>query len=284
MKKGDIASDTLFGKTLSLTATLVNESRARRSDISGDIFAPDWIPPHSRPSLAALWNDYCKSVYPLDDIVVSVRNRFFSELIQKYGTNQNAVIILLACGLTSYPYILTCKSKFIEYDFPHVITYKSERAKALTTSGILPVRHVDYIGADISDNNTLQCLAQPWDVFERRIIIAEGLSYYLPKAEWQRICDTLAENIRPGDVISFDFWQFKERERDVYKRYARFCRKHEAFKKKQFTFYTPTEIAALMPPGQSTICTVDEAETRIFGTRRLRGKDILRDTIATIRF
>ena len=65
---------------IALTAALVNESRSRREDLSRDRYARLWVTGQSRQQ----WDAFSREVYPLDDIELSLRNRFFLERISEF--------------------------------------------------------------------------------------------------------------------------------------------------------------------------------------------------------
>lgn len=275
--------DILFNNTLSLTAVLVNESRGRRSDISGDIYARDWIPARQRPLLDSLWNEFADEVYGLDDIVVSIRNRYFATLIETQGNVKGACVVLLACGLTSYPYITKIRNKFLEYDLKNLILYKRARARMLLNADILEKRDVDYNVCDIADSRALGAVINSWSKYSKRVIIVEGISYYLETEVWRKVMASLKQATVVGDIVAFDFWPYKERNNDVYQRYAKFCAKRRAFRGKEFTFYRDGDISDMITSCRDVkITSVDAAGLEIYGTKALIGKSILKDTVAVI--
>jgi hypothetical protein len=67
-----------YGKHISESAFLVNESRARNVGLSHDRYARLWVSDATRK----LWEDFAREVYPFDDIELSLRNRFFLERLE----------------------------------------------------------------------------------------------------------------------------------------------------------------------------------------------------------
>jgi hypothetical protein len=136
-----------FTQHISDSAFLVNESRARRSDLSGDYYAHHWVDPERRERVRKLWNDFSSCVYPFDDIVLSIRNRFFLERIQAFVSNHaDSALVNLGAGFTSYPFLLDRSIRVLEVDFPHVTTYKQSRIDDLTQRGVLPIRSIQFCG------------------------------------------------------------------------------------------------------------------------------------------
>jgi O-methyltransferase involved in polyketide biosynthesis len=105
-------------KHISDTAFLVNESRARKVDVSQDIYAEHWVRPGSRERVRDLWDDFAREVYPHDDLELAVRNRyFFAHLLKLVHTSENPVFVNLGAGFTSYPFLLNQNIACIEVDY-----------------------------------------------------------------------------------------------------------------------------------------------------------------------
>ena len=87
-------------QTISESAFLVNESRARRVDISHDIYAQLWV----SDSTKKLWDDFSKNVYQYDEIEIGLRNRFFLNRLNSFiNSTDNPVFINIGAGFSSYP-------------------------------------------------------------------------------------------------------------------------------------------------------------------------------------
>ena len=118
--------------TISESAFLVNESRSRRVDISKDIYSLLWVTDSTRE----LWKDFCKKVYPFDDVELSLRNRFFLDRLNSFlHSKSNPVFVNIGAGFTSYPFLIKSPCICIEVDFKHVITYKQRKIEKWKKEG-----------------------------------------------------------------------------------------------------------------------------------------------------
>jgi O-methyltransferase involved in polyketide biosynthesis len=271
--------DFLLGGDISMTAALVNESRARRPDLSKDVYARDWIPAAKRAALATLWNEYAKQVYPNDDVVVSVRNRFFLHLIDEH-TDIGDICVIAACGLTSYPYLAKSKCHFVELDLANVIAYKNSRVKRLVQEKILPKRSVQRNAIDLSLPTSLSDQVKRFSRGGRTVVILEGISYYIRSHMWLDALQNLWRKLKPGDIVAFDFWPQSEAAKDVYKSYASFCRRHGAYDESGFNHLSPRQLTKIANGAEFDITSVSDCEQKIFQSSSLKGKQILRDTYA----
>lgn len=167
------------------TAYLVNESRARRPELSRDPLAPAWIPEALRPSVRDLWEGYADTVYPHDDLVVSLRGRAVLDAVERATRGATPpVLVSLGAGFTSYPWLAPVAAA-LEIDLAGIVDAKSRREAELREAGRLaatPVeRGVVDLGADGADDHVLE-LAR--DVAGDRpvALVIEGLLYYLDDA------------------------------------------------------------------------------------------------------
>lgn len=224
----------LYG-TLALTAALVNESRARRIDLSNDPYAREWIPADLRTGVADLWDKFYNQVYQFDDIVLSIRNRFFSGLVEEASRNGSSVIVA-PCGLTSYPYLTATRTRFLEIDLPAVIRYKTERALSLNKDIGLPQRDVCRIELDLRAVDRFAEAIKRFKRETRVLIIVEGFSYYLEHAEWRNLVKHVLEVLQPGDRFAFDYWSESDECSPAYARYKDFCAQYAGFRAQTFNF------------------------------------------------
>ncbi len=198
-------------KHISDTAFLVNESRARKLDVSQDIYAEHWVRPESRERVRNLWDDFAREVYPHDDIELAVRNRYFFEhLCELVKTGEKPVFVNLGAGFTSYPFLLDQDILCIEVDFPHVIAYKLDRIKHLQEKGILPHRNLKLFPADLcnaDDRERLKAKLAAWVSGNSSYILLEGVSYYLPMPALLAIIEIVRDLQSIGSIFAFDFWK-----------------------------------------------------------------------------
>lgn len=207
-------------------AFLVNESRARRPELSADFVSRYWIPPQLLASVAGHWKRYADQVYPYDDLVVSIRNHYFLKQLLSASTNVSTCFLNLAAGLTSYPYSLRDDLLCIEVDLPELVTFKSRRRLELVRARELTDRKVIDLSGDVARQPLLDILTGELSniaAARRRVILLEGLSYYLQERDWNRLMDELARLLLPGDLLMFDYWSELDASNPVFERFRMFC-------------------------------------------------------------
>ena len=70
----------MLEKTLSASAFIVNESRARAEDLSLDSYAKLWVDEDVRK----LWRKFREEVYGTDTQALAVRNRFLLRAVNEF--------------------------------------------------------------------------------------------------------------------------------------------------------------------------------------------------------
>lgn len=255
----------LLNATLALTAALVNESRARRVDLSNDPYSRDWIPADLRTGVADLWDKFSSQVYQFDDIVLSIRNRFFSGLVEEASRNGYSVIVA-PCGLTSYPYLTANHARFLEIDLPAVIRYKAERAASLSQEKGLPQRDVCRMELDLRAVDHFAEAIKRFKRENRVLVIVEGFSYYLEHAEWRNLVKHVLEVLQPGDRFAFDYWSESDECSPAYARYKEFCAQYAGFRAQTFNFLKEHEFVALLRSCEVTRTSVIDMEKELAGT------------------
>jgi len=204
------------------TASLVNESRHRRVDISHDRFAGLWV----EPSTTALWDEMAREVYPFDDIELSLRNRFFLERLRYFV--RNGVVrrfVNVGAGFTSYPFLLTSPCPSAEIDLPHVIHFKRARIRQWQKGGYVPSRRVKFISADVTSPSDVEALRQSlrtWLGRRRSFVLMEGLSYYLTPFARNRLFTTLGQLQTTGSIFALDYWTGDMLNHPVTRRWRRY--------------------------------------------------------------
>ncbi len=213
--------------SISDTAFLVNESRARMVDVSGDIYAKHWVLPERREFVSKLWDDFAMEVYPHDDLELSIRNRFFLNFLQEFVNvnEEKSVFISMGAGFSSYPFLLDRSIYCIEIDYPHVVTFKESRLNSLKSEGVLPDRNVKYFAADLKnteDLDRLRILLSSDVSGKPSFILLEGLTYYLDMPVLNTIFSMFSEIQPAGSILAFDFWKPDIIQYPVFKRLKRF--------------------------------------------------------------
>jgi O-methyltransferase involved in polyketide biosynthesis len=194
---------------LSETAYLVAESRARALTISRDVYAARWIPDRLKESVRRLWEEFAADVYPHDDVVLGVRNRFFLERLSVFAAGGPAIFVNIAAGFTSYPFLLEQAVRTIEIDLPAIVEVKSARLGELQRAGVLPIRPVRLIAADLndaSDRERIGSLLAAESNGARSFVLLEGISYYLAPQVLDSLLAALARVQPAGSVLALDYW------------------------------------------------------------------------------
>lgn len=168
---------------VSITAYLVNESRARCPELARDPLAAEWIPRGERGAVRDLWDEYARTVYPHDDLVVALRGRYVLEILQDMVRREpETLLVVCGTGFSSYQWLLPVRSG-VEVDLPHLLEVKRRRAGDLTAAGVLPERDVTYVPTDLADPAARQDLVDRVRALaaDRPVAhVAEGVVFYLP--------------------------------------------------------------------------------------------------------
>ena len=216
-----------FNEHISDSAFLVNESRARKQEVSRDRFAEQWVPPERVAHVRQLWDDFNRAVYPFDDLVVSVRNRFFLDRLQAFvELHPDSVFVNAGAGFTSYPFLLDRPIRVLEVDFPHVTVLKKSRMRKLQKAGTLPDRHVEFFAADLIDAGDVQRLAKVLATAVQgrpSFFLLEGLTYYLDCESLDRLFRLFADVQTPGSLVALDYW-IPDPQHPVHARLTQFFR------------------------------------------------------------
>lgn len=191
------------------TAFVVNYSRSRMEEISRDRYARLWVTPES----IALWNELAREVYPNDDLNVSLRNRFYLGRIQEFidkNRGKKPVIINIAAGFTSYPFLASGDAAFIEVDLPGIADYKSRTLSRWIRERKLPARPVRFLACDLLVPAQREALEEELRMLtggRPSLVILEGITYYLDRLTIQDLLSRLGSIQSPGSCIAFDYWK-----------------------------------------------------------------------------
>ena len=252
---------------------MINESRYRRLDLSGDELSYSWIIPDLRESVQRLWDVYAKEVYPHDGIVVGIRNQFFLKRISEFITPDSCIVVL-PCGLTSYPYCAPIGAQFFECDLPELIDYKKARHTALQAEGVLPPRNIEYLAVDCTVPSQVQQLLDRAGPDRSRFFLIEGYSYYVEKNAWWGFVELIKAHMQPGDVIAFDYWGAEHRDEAIYKRFIQFCAEYASYELSSFNFLSLEGIQAAFGEGFEVLSSnVCDEELKFSGVSILENAD-----------
>lgn len=242
-------------RTLSESAFLVNESRARRVDISQDRFARLWVSKTTRE----LWEDFTARVYPYDAIELGLRNRFFLESLRFFvRSTQEPVFVNIGAGFTSYPFLVEEPCRSIEVDLEHVIDFKRKKIITWIKNGRMPKRKLEFISADLcrsSDRKQLQARLISSLADAPSFLLLEGITYYLDEATLHALFEMCAAIQRSGSVLAFDYWDPAIAENPVFLRFKKFCAERFGHKETHYTFFDEEFIHGI--PGYTPVEQTD---------------------------
>lgn len=200
--------DTGVRDGVELTAYLVNESRARRRDLARDRVAKDWIPATERAAVRALWDDFAETVYPHDDLVVSLRGRFVLDTLSKsLVQHPDTVLVVCGAGFSSYPWLLPF-SAALEVDLPDIVSAKRQRAAQLVATGVVEERDVQHLALDLGTaGGRRQLIEQARRLAAGRpvALVAEGLIFYL-SPDAARATASLGAGLSAQTLTVLSYW------------------------------------------------------------------------------
>lgn len=223
-------------KDVSITAFIVNESRARLESLSGDIYAKLWVTEETKH----LWKELAEEVYPYDHINLSLRNRFYLERIREFVDEHNdSVFVNMAAGFTSYPYLFDTPCRCIETDYPHILNFKEKKVERWQQDGTLPERSVEFYPLDLENPDELKNFEKnfaSWCADKPTIVIMEGLTYYLSTGTLDRLFSCYAKYPMEGSLVVFDFWGLDSDDYPVIQRVKKYLSRVSSGPVKPFTY------------------------------------------------
>lgn len=235
----------MIEKTLSDSAFLVNESRARDENLSQDTYAKLWVD----DAVRTLWERFSTEVYAEDPRALAVRNRFFLENINRFArAHPRGVIINIAAGFTSYPYLMDSPLTTVEVDLPRVVDYKRAKVSEFISMGLMPRRDVSYLTANINDPRERAAL------FERlreiagdrpSFILLEGITYYLNPEAFFAFLAAAGKFQGPGSRISMDYWEPGVNQNRIFQKFCDFLERRCGHPNQSYNLLTPDKMAAL---------------------------------------
>ncbi|MEM9374659.1 MAG: class I SAM-dependent methyltransferase [Pseudomonadota bacterium] len=279
-------SDKAFSGTPGALAFLVAESRARITSLSRDNVAHQWTPARIQSYVRALYDDYMDQVYRLDPYVLAARNRFVLNEIER--SLKGATVVLAPCGLASYPYLTENNRLYVEIDLEEVVEFRTERTNELFAAGNIPSRKIKRIQQDLTAIRRSDDLDEWFPRVGQKIVVLEGISYYLTKEDWWRLVNLVFRRLSAGDVLIFDYWPKSEENRRIYKKFLRFCERNSGYSFEAFNFIEPSEIKAAFYKGFSGEDVKIETKSvrdiclNCFKEDKLRKADILNDTLVKV--
>ena len=256
--------------TISESAFLVNESRARRSDISHDTYAHLWV----TKATQQLWDEFATQVYPYDDIELSLRNRFFLDQVNTYtNTTTNSVFINLGAGFTSYSLLLPPSCCCIEVDVPAVITYKQEKTSFFQDQGLIPRRMILYKSADLQnpmDRKEMETFFKTILQGKPSFILLEGITYYMKRTTLDALFGLCSTIQTKGSQLAFDFWTPSQVSHPVFQRFTHFFSERFHHDPSKYTFLDKDSIKKIRGYMMTTMTDIQQLECTYLSTRLLQ--------------
>ncbi len=231
--------------TLSDSAFLVNQSRARAEDLSHDIYAKLWVD----DDVSALWQLYNHEIYSHDPQALAVRNRFFLDNARQFfSENANGVFVNIGAGFTSYPYLLENPIEAIEIDLPEVIEYKRNKILEFQRHKLVPARQVDYLSANLKSAQQRQALhstLKPALKGRPSFMLFEGISYYLERHSFLALMQMARDLQALGSVLAMDYWLPEVMTNPVFSKFCDFLHRRCGHPKQNYHFLSPAILKGL---------------------------------------
>ncbi|NDY56758.1 hypothetical protein G3N56_08375 [Desulfovibrio sulfodismutans] len=245
---------------ISKTAFVINVSRARREDVSLDVYARLWVTPEA----TALWEDLARDVYPDDDMSSSLRNRFYLERLRAFAARwERPACINVAAGFSMYPYLVESPARFVEIDYPHIVDYKRRRLAAWEEADVLPRREVAFFGADLSRPDDVEALGRALPGWAGRegtpaMVIMEGITYYLARPVLDRLFALFAAHLPADSLVAFERWPTDAADYPVFVRLENYLTARFGWASHGYTLLDAADVAAI--PGFAVQESMDMAQ------------------------
>lgn len=257
---------------VSITAFIVNESRARLESLSGDVYAKLWVTEEAKH----LWKELAEEVYPYDDVNLSLRNRFYLERIREFVNEHNdSVFINMAAGFTSYSYLFDTPCRCIETDYPHILNFKEKKVEQWQQDGTLPERHVEFYPLDMENPDELKNFERnfaSWCAGKPTIVIMEGLTYYLSPGTLDTLFSGYWKYLVGGSLVVFDFWGPDSDDYPVIQRVKNYLSKVSSGPVKPFTYLNMNYVGKLKGFSLAEHTDIAELERQCAESRVLQAK------------
>ena len=271
-------------RKISESAFLVNESRARRINISKDIYSYLWTDSKTNE----LWEDFSKKVYSYDDIELSIRNRFFLEQLQSFiDINSNPIFINVGAGFTSYPFLLNKICRYVEIDFKNIITYKSKMVNKWIREGVLPNRNIIFLPADlcnIKDVNRVKRTLCSIIKNDSSFLLLEGITYYLDIHPLDFLIRNFIDFQKVDSILAFDFWRPQNEFHPIFIRLRKFFAERFDFHLTEYNLFNQVYIENIKGYDIIEITSVQELEKMYSNTDLLNNyNEILPENYAVLK-
>ena len=230
---------------ISETAYLTCGCRANNESLSKDIYAKFWMNNKSREFV----NDYLKEVSPVENELLSLRNRFFlDELKSFFRLHKNSVFINLGAGFSNYPFLLNSNHRFCEVDCSEIINVKINKIFEFGERGVFPRRDITFFELNLDKQDELHKLKKRlknWLGESVSFVLIEGLIYYLNDENSAELLEIIRKIQTPKSRIGVISWPPKFKKYPVFNRFCNFVAKTMDQKSEKYIFHNPNEFRKL---------------------------------------
>lgn len=263
-----------------LTAYLVNESRARRPDLAGDPLAQAWIPEDRRGAVRELWQEFAGTVYPHDDLVVSLRGRCIAgTLAAALRRDRDTVLVVCGAGFSSYPWLLPFTAA-LEVDLPGMAEAKRQRAAHLVAGGVAEDREVHHMGADLAraaDRERLAAAVRELAAGRPVAYVVEGVVFYLAEQDAEAVT-ALGAAFGTTAVTAVSYWPAAAAGSRVLAEQARWFRRRAV--PDTASHFSHDQLARLLGPDLEDVGPED-LQRRYLGRVEVGEADLIPEYVAT---
>lgn len=199
------------------TAFMIAYYRAQNEEASRDPYAHLWI----RDGVETWATQFEKRVSHHEGILHCMRNRYFYDTLNaSLGVGEPALCLNLGAGFSMYPYTLPEKVVNLEIDFPEIMQFKNHRTAQFEDENRLPKRRVRRIAANMVAAEGQQAIRK--EISEvpkrRKIILIEGVLFFLKKQEIAMVLDFCRSLMQPGDLLLCNSYTDGVRDTEVFQR------------------------------------------------------------------
>lgn len=227
------------------TAYLTCGCRANNESLSKDVYAKFWMNNKSREFVSK----YLKEVSPVENDLLSLRNRFFlDELKSFFRLQKNSVFINFGAGFSNYPFLLSSDHKFCEVDCSEIISIKINKISEFQKRKIFPKRNITFFESNLNKQDELDKLKKTlknWVEDSLSFVLVEGLIYYLSNENITKLFEIIHEIQTPKSRLGIISWPPKFKKYPVFDRFRNFVINTMGEKSNKYIFHNPNEFKKL---------------------------------------
>ena len=133
-----------------------------------------------------------------------IRTRFFDDYCDEACAAGCRQVVILAAGLDTRAFRLRWPAgvRLFELDTPEVLTFKEQ---VLTERAAIPACQRVVISTDLREDWPTAVAQAGFDPGEPTAWLAEGISMYLTRDEWNHLLDRVGQLSAPGSRLGFEY-------------------------------------------------------------------------------